>query len=86
MVFIFCLKENEMTIRGQAKDLEQIMNDRDIIGAQLVRRNDELGLLYEKINILQITLRRGTSSKLPPASTHLHLFQVKLNMTKGLKI
>lgn len=48
-----------MTIRTQAKDLEQIMNDRDIIGAQLVRRNDELGLLYEKINILQITLRRG---------------------------
>lgn len=48
-----------MTIRTQNKDLEQIMNDRDIIGAQLVRRNDELGLLYEKVNILQITLQRG---------------------------
>lgn len=55
------VQENETSIRGLNKDLEQIMIDRDIIGAQLVRRNDELGLLYEKINILQITLQRGTT-------------------------
>lgn len=35
------------------------MNDRDVIGAQLVRRNDEIGLLYDKINILEVTLHRG---------------------------
>lgn len=35
------------------------MNERDILGSQLVRRNDELSLLYEKIRILQTTLHRG---------------------------
>lgn len=36
-----------------------MVNDKDIIGAQLVRRNDEIGLLYDKINILEVTLQRG---------------------------
>lgn len=35
------------------------MNERDILGSQLVRRNDELALLYEKIKILQTTLHSG---------------------------
>ncbi|CAG2066612.1 unnamed protein product, partial [Timema podura] len=35
------------------------MNERDILGTQLVRRNDELALLYEKIKILQSTLHKG---------------------------
>jgi chromosome segregation ATPase len=30
-------------------------------GTQLIRRNDELALLYEKIKILQSTLSRGQS-------------------------
>ncbi|KAK9712724.1 CutC family [Popillia japonica] len=46
-------------IRQQTKDLEQLLNERDILGSQLVRRNDELSLLYEKIKILQTTLHRG---------------------------
>ncbi|CAH2007025.1 unnamed protein product [Acanthoscelides obtectus] len=54
-----CLIENDRTIRQQAKDLEQIMNERDVIGSQLVRRNDEIALLNEKIRILQATLARG---------------------------
>jgi hypothetical protein len=37
----------------------QIMNERDILGTQLVRRNDELSSLYEKIKILQSTLYKG---------------------------
>jgi len=37
----------------------QIMNERDILGAQLVRKNNELSLLYEKLNILQHTLHEG---------------------------
>lgn len=40
--------------------MEQSIHDRDLIGAQLVRRNDEIGLLYEKIKILEITLKRGS--------------------------
>lgn len=39
--------------------MEQLLNERDILGSQLVRRNDELSLLYEKIKILQTTLHRG---------------------------
>ncbi|KAJ8965219.1 hypothetical protein NQ314_004289 [Rhamnusium bicolor] len=53
------LMSNERTIRDQAKDLEQLMNERDILGSQLVRRNDEIALLQEKIVILQSTLFRG---------------------------
>lgn len=43
-----------------AKELEGLMNERDVVGAQLVRRNDEISLLYEKIRILEVTLQRGT--------------------------
>jgi chromosome segregation ATPase len=43
----------------QRKEYDQIIKERDILGTQLIRRNDELALLYEKIKILQSTLRRG---------------------------
>lgn len=43
----------------QRKEYDQIINERDILGTQLIRRNDELALLYEKVKILQSTLRRG---------------------------
>ena len=39
--------------------MNQIMTERDILGTQLVRRNDELALLYEKIRIQQSTLSKG---------------------------
>ena len=35
------------------------MSERDILGTQLVRRNDELGLLYEKVKLQASTLTRG---------------------------
>lgn len=31
----------------------------DVLGSQLIRRNDELALLYEKINIQQSILNKG---------------------------
>ena len=43
----------------QRKEYDQIINERDILGTQLIRRNDELALLYEKLKILQNTLRNG---------------------------
>lgn len=43
----------------QKKQLEQVIQERDILGTQLVRRNDELALLYEKIKIQQSTLNKG---------------------------
>merc|ERR1711943_71761 len=36
-----------------------VTSERDILGTQLIRRNDELALLYEKIKIQQSTLQKG---------------------------
>ena len=36
-----------------------MISERDILETQLVRRNDELALLYEKIKIQQSTLNKG---------------------------
>ena len=41
------------------KQFEEVVNERDILGTQLIRRNDELGLVYEKIRIQQSTLGKG---------------------------
>lgn len=43
----------------QRNKLSHVMNERDILGTQLIRRNDELALLYEKIRIQQSTLNKG---------------------------
>ncbi|KAK2535934.1 Cfap58 [Columba livia] len=43
----------------QKKELERVINERDILGSQLVRRNDEVALLYEKIKIQQSVLNKG---------------------------
>merc|ERR1712224_803467 len=39
--------------------LDEVINERDILGTRLIRRNDELALLYEKIKIQQSTLKKG---------------------------
>jgi len=39
--------------------ITQMVKERDLIGVQLVRRNDELSLLYEKMKIIQSTLHKG---------------------------
>jgi len=39
--------------------LLQVVKERDLIGAQLVRRNDEVSLLYEKLKIFEMTLHKG---------------------------
>ncbi|CAM9395094.1 unnamed protein product [Choristocarpus tenellus] len=43
----------------QRKEYDQVINERDILGTQLIRRNDELALLYEKLKIQQSTLKKG---------------------------
>uniref|UniRef100_A0A8C4Q3S5 Cilia and flagella associated protein 58 n=1 Tax=Eptatretus burgeri TaxID=7764 RepID=A0A8C4Q3S5_EPTBU len=43
----------------QKKELEKVLSERDVLGRQLMRRNDELALLYEKVKILQSTLNKG---------------------------
>uniref|UniRef100_UPI00358EC3C2 cilia- and flagella-associated protein 58 n=1 Tax=Myxine glutinosa TaxID=7769 RepID=UPI00358EC3C2 len=43
----------------QKKELDKVLSERDVLGRQLMRRNDELALLYEKVKILQSTLNKG---------------------------
>ncbi|NXJ73545.1 CFA58 protein, partial [Trogon melanurus] len=43
----------------QKKEFDQVTNERAILGSQLVRRNDEVALLYEKIKIQQSILNKG---------------------------
>eukprot|EP00002_Diphylleia_rotans_P000333 TRINITY_DN10172_c0_g3_i1.p1 TRINITY_DN10172_c0_g3~~TRINITY_DN10172_c0_g3_i1.p1 ORF type:complete len:860 (+),score=260.50 TRINITY_DN10172_c0_g3_i1:63-2642(+) len=43
----------------QKKEYEMVINERDILGTQLIRRNEELAVLYEKIKIQQSTLTKG---------------------------
>ena len=43
----------------QQKEYETVCNERDILGMQLIKRNDELAQLYEKIKIQQTTLNAG---------------------------
>ena len=53
------IQEADAERSRQKKQLEQVIQERDILGTQLVRRNDELALLYEKIKIQQSTLNKG---------------------------
>ncbi|XP_033917239.1 cilia- and flagella-associated protein 58 [Melopsittacus undulatus] len=43
----------------QKREIDQVINKRDILGSQLVQRNDEVALLYEKIKIQQSILNKG---------------------------
>ncbi|XP_030634790.1 cilia- and flagella-associated protein 58 [Chanos chanos] len=43
----------------EKKLLDQVISERDILGTVVVRRNDELALLYEKVKIQQSMLNNG---------------------------
>lgn len=43
----------------QQKEHDVVVNEREILGAQLIKRNDELAQLYVKIKLQQSTLNRG---------------------------
>eukprot|EP00668_Euglena_longa_P002082 GGOE01002417.1.p1 GENE.GGOE01002417.1~~GGOE01002417.1.p1 ORF type:complete len:903 (+),score=469.56 GGOE01002417.1:56-2710(+) len=82
----------------QKKKLSHVMNERDILGTQLIRRNDELALLYEKIRIQQSTLNKGEIQyrdrlvdirmlrlKIQELKRNLHLTQSHVYNTEDLK-
>lgn len=56
------IHEAEAERNSQKRKYEEIISERDILGTQLIRRNDELALLYEKIKIQQRTLQSGEIS------------------------
>jgi chromosome segregation ATPase len=69
------IDESDAAIGKQEKELAGVVNDRDILGTQLIRRNDELALLYEKIKIQGSILAKGQIQ-----------YQDRLNELRVLKI
>lgn len=55
----YIIKEAYVEHEAKKKEYLKVVNERDVLGTQLIRRNDELALLYEKIKILQTTLSEG---------------------------
>jgi chromosome segregation ATPase len=53
------INEADQERARQKKEHDVVVNDRDVLGTQLIRRNDELALLYEKIKIQQSILNKG---------------------------
>ena len=53
------IKQSDEERKKLKQEYENAITERDIFGTQLIRRNDELALLYEKIKILQSTLSKG---------------------------
>ena len=55
----YYISEAEQERMKQKKEYDMVINDRDILGAQLIKRNEELANLYEKIKIQQSNLGKG---------------------------
>merc|ERR1712187_937401 len=53
------IQEAEVERQNQRKEFEAVTSERNILGTQLIRRNEELNLLYEKIEIQESTLKKG---------------------------
>ncbi len=68
------ISEAESERSRQRKDYEMVINERDILGNQLIKRTDELHLLYEKIKIQQSGLAKGNVK-----------YQQVVALIKGLK-
>uniref|UniRef100_A0A061SN17 Flagellar associated protein n=1 Tax=Tetraselmis sp. GSL018 TaxID=582737 RepID=A0A061SN17_9CHLO len=65
----------------QKKEYDIVINERDILGTQLIRRNDELALLYEKIKIQQSTLNKG-QIQYRDRLNEIRVLKIKLNDLK----
>lgn len=53
------INQCDTELSEQQQQFLTVTNERDVLGTQLIRRNDELALLYEKIRIQQQTLSKG---------------------------
>eukprot|EP00928_Gymnodinium_smaydae_P081128 TRINITY_DN646_c0_g3_i2.p1 TRINITY_DN646_c0_g3~~TRINITY_DN646_c0_g3_i2.p1 ORF type:complete len:867 (+),score=304.02 TRINITY_DN646_c0_g3_i2:144-2744(+) len=53
------IQEAETEQQNQRKEFEAVTSERNILGTQLIRRNEELALLFEKIKIQESTLAKG---------------------------
>lgn len=53
------INEAEVERLAQRKELMAVQGQRNILASQLIKRNEELGLLYEKIRVQQSALQQG---------------------------
>lgn len=65
----------------QLKDHEMVLNERDILGAQLIKRNQELDVLHEKIKISHSNLSKG-EKHFREKENELDLFKKQLESTR----
>ncbi|KAK7200587.1 hypothetical protein NESM_000114600 [Novymonas esmeraldas] len=56
------VQECDKNLSTQQRDFLRMSNERDTLAAQLIRRNDELGLLYQQLRILQATVNDGEAA------------------------
>lgn len=83
------LKRMDEEALAQRKEYDQVINERDILGMQLIRRNDELALLYEKLRVQQSALRAG-ELQFSARVDDIRILKIKIkdliregNLTKG---
>ena len=57
------LSDDELRLMKLRKQLDNALNEKDLIGTQLIRRNDEISLLNDKLHIIQMALDRGKNNK-----------------------
>lgn len=53
------IEASEKLTAEQAKTITALVRERDVLGSQLVRRNDEISLVMEKIKLIRTTLYGG---------------------------
>lgn len=55
------ISSSEKSVAKLYSRLEDRLNEKDFIGTQIIRRNDEIALLTEKLEVTQLALDRGES-------------------------
>lgn len=55
------IKKMDSEAAEQRRTAGKLVNERDMVGMQLIRRNDEVALLHEKIDIMESTLKKGAA-------------------------
>ncbi|XP_051176631.1 cilia- and flagella-associated protein 58-like isoform X2 [Leptopilina boulardi] len=81
------LNENhaQMKINRQKKENDAVLVERDVLGTQLVRRNDEISLLYNKIRVLEDIIQRG-ENQYAQRLEEIRLFKLEVQKLRSEKI
>jgi len=82
----FIIRESETQRKKLKEEYESVISERDILGTQLIRKNDELALLYEKIKIQQSTLAKGEAQYRERLNDIEHLRNKIRDQYRALKI